>query len=153
MFRDTTRSLLLVLGAALTLGACDESPTTLDPAAQEMAAVAGEYAASGALGAISLTTEADGETVDWLATGASVQIRLTPNGKTTGRLFIPGADEDGGDVDANLAGSWTLDAGTIRFRHEADTFIRDMDFAVEGNLLVGDETFDGVRVRLELARR
>ena len=153
MFRDRTRYLVLILGAALTLGACDDSPTTLDPTAQAMAAVAGEYSAGGSLGAISLTTEDDGETLDWLAAGASMQVRLTADGKTTGRLFIPGADEDGGDMDADLTGTWSLESGKIHFQHPADTFIRDMEFVVEGKRMVGDETFDGIRVRLELARQ
>jgi hypothetical protein len=153
MFRSSVRSLAILFGAALTLAACDDSPTTLDPSSAAMAALAGEYAASGSLGAISLTTEEDGETIDWLAAGASVQLRLTADGKTTGRLFIPGGDEDGGDMDEDLAGSWTLESNTVHLDHESDTFIRDMPFRVEGARLVGDESFDGVRVRMELARR
>jgi hypothetical protein len=62
-------------------------------------------------------------------------------------------DEDGGDFDADLAGTWTLKGDTIRFAHPADTFVRDMPFAVHDTELRGDRTFSGVRVRVTLVRK
>ena len=151
MFRDYTRP-LVVLAAALALAAC-EGPTPLDPNAAAMAALAGDYSAEGDFGALSFTTDGGGEATDWLEQGAKVEIRLTADGKTSGRLFVPGVDEDGGDLDEDLAGTWTLDAETIHFEHDADTFIRDMPFRVEAKKLVGEASFDEVTVRVELARR
>jgi hypothetical protein len=152
MLRHYTRS-LVVLAAALALSACGDAPTTLDPHAQAMAALAGDYGAVGEFGALSFTTDDGGDAIDWLDEGAKVELHLTADGKTTGRLFVPGVDEDGGDLDEDLAGTWTLDAETIRFEHDADTFIRDMPFHVEGKRLVGEASFDDVAIRVELARR
>ena len=150
MFRHCGRS-LAVLAAALTLSACSDAP--LDPSAQAMAAVAGDYGAAGDFGTLSFTTDDGSESIDWLAAGATLELRLTADGKTTGRLFIPGLDEDGGDMDEDLTGTWTLASNVVHFDHGADTFIRDMPFRVEGNRLVGEASFDEVKVRVELARR
>ena len=59
----------------------------------------------------------------------------------------------GGGLDEDLAGTWTVVPGTVLFEHDADTFIRDMQFGVEGERLVGEGTFDDVTVRVELGRR
>ena len=151
MFRHFNRS-LVVLAAALALSACEGS-TPLDPHAQAMAALAGDYGAEADLGALSFTTDDGGTVTDWLDQGAKVELRLTADGRTTGRLFVPGVDEDGGDLDESLAGTWTLDGETIHFEHDADTFIRDTPFRVEGKRLVGEASFDDVAIRVELARR
>jgi hypothetical protein len=151
MYRNFTRS-LVALAAALVLSAC-EGPTDLDPTAEAMAALAGDYGATGELGALVFTTHEGGETIDWLDAGGKLEIRLTADGKTTGRLFVPGVDEDGGDMDEDLTGSWTLDGETIHFEHDADTFVRDMPFRVVGERLVGEASFTEVAVRVELARR
>ena len=63
--------------------------------------------------------------VDHLAEGASLIIRLTAGGETTGTFFVPGGDEDGSDYTADLTGTWTRNGNAIEFHHAADTFIRD----------------------------
>ncbi|HEX6938241.1 MAG TPA: hypothetical protein VF158_02425 [Longimicrobiales bacterium] len=140
---------LLVVAPLLTACSDDEPPAP----EIRMAEVAGDYVAEGDYGVYSFTTTADGQTTDWLAEGASVHITLTADGRTSGRLFVPGGDEDGSDFEADLAGTWSLIGDIVEFSHEADTFIRDMAFHVEDGRLSGDETFDDARVRLVLERR
>lgn len=146
------RSLLfLALVLAIpSLWACTEDATGPDPIA---AAVVGEWHLGGEFGAFSLTTIIDGEVTDWLSLGARVELDLHEDGTTSGSLFIPGGDEDGGDFDADLSGTWDVRAGLVHFEHDADTFIRDMPFSLQGNTLHGDETFSGDRVILTLVRR
>jgi hypothetical protein len=73
---------------------------------------------------------------------------LASDGSTTGRLFIPGGAEDGGDLDEDLVGTWTLAGSTINFNQIADTFIRDVEFAVG---LTGTGTFEDETLRLVLS--
>lgn len=147
------RTFLGLLPLAIFLAACGEDePTDPDPSIR-MAEVAGDYAAEGEYGVYSLTTTSNGETVDWLIQGLSLTMVLTADGATSGRLFVPGGDEDGSDFEADLAGTWSLNGGTAEFSHEADTFIRDMSFEVDEGRLSGDETFDDVRVQIVLQKR
>jgi hypothetical protein len=54
---------------------------------------------------------------------------------------------------ANLAGSWTLNGTTVTLNHTADTFLRDMPLQLQGNTLVGDQTFSGTRVEVTLTKQ
>lgn len=145
------RQIVGMLFLAPFLAACDDDA----PAEPEirMAEVAGDYAAKGAYGMYTLTTTENGQTIDRLAEGSSFTIELTADGRTTGRLFVPGGDEDGSDFDADLVGTWSLAGDVVEFAHEADTFLRDMVFQVEDARLSGDETFGDVRVRIVLEKR
>ncbi|HEX2189472.1 MAG TPA: hypothetical protein VHG51_11265 [Longimicrobiaceae bacterium] len=135
------RSLRALAGAALLLAAC-ESPT--EP--PTVASVAGEYTAT----QFDVTT-AD-EVIHPLRSGGELDLTLRADGTTAGRLFLPGMDEDGGDMDADLAGSWTLRGDTVRLRHDADTFLRDVDFIAQGRRLEATHAFGDARVRLTLRK-
>lgn len=64
---------------------------------------------------------------------------------------MPGALDGGGDFDADLAGSLTLNGDTVTFDQAADTFLRDMPFEYRDGRLVGDATFGDDRIRVTLA--
>lgn len=141
----------------MMLTACSDSPT--DAGRLTIQAVAGVYGASGAFGALTFTTVDSGNVTDLLDAGASISLRLNADGTTEGELFIPGAGEDGSDVDESLAGTWHLAGGTVTLEHDADTFLREMQFTIVGGRLEGDRTFgqsadgSGTRVRLTLQRQ
>ncbi|MFL5402565.1 MAG: hypothetical protein ACJ8BF_07075, partial [Gemmatimonadales bacterium] len=85
------------LAIALFLASCgddDRFSPTVDN-------VSGRYSAS------SFTLTSSSGMVDLLASGASVQVTLTSDGATTGRLLLPGGDTEG-DHDEDLTGTWTL---------------------------------------------
>ena len=130
-----------ITGAAVVLLACGD-----DPFAPTVENMAGSY------GATTFTTTNSGTTTNHLAAGASFTLTLAADGTTTGRLFVPGGDEGGGDFDADLAGTWTLTGKTIEFAHTADTFVRDMPFTAERNSLRGTATFSGTTIRVVLAK-
>lgn len=150
MIRRVRSLVPATLAALLLLIGCGDDPT--EPRLT-MELLAGEYVAEDSFGAITFTTTEAGQTVDWLARGASLTIRLAPNGSTEGRLFIPEADEDGSDLDADMAGTWTLVGDTVRFSQSADTFVRDMPFVARDGRLEGDRVFGGTRVRVTLVKR
>jgi hypothetical protein len=118
-----------------------------DPFSPTVENVAGSYEAT------SLTGTQSGVTVNLLSLGASVEMVLNVNGTTTGRVFAPGLDQGGQDLDVDLAGTWTLQGQTVTFSQAGDTFIRDVPFTVGRNRLQGEDTFSGVLVRLTLTKQ
>lgn len=93
-----------------------------------------------------------GFTTDLLALGATVTVTLSPDGTTSGRLFVPGAGEGGSDVDESLTGTWSLSGSTVTFSQSADTFIPDVEFTAGENVLTGEGTFEEDTVRLRLRK-
>jgi hypothetical protein len=91
-------------------------------------------------------------TVDLLAQGSQVTLNLATDGTTTGQLFVPGGDEDGGDLDADLTGTWTLSGSTVTFDQAADTFFPDVEFTAEQDRLAGEGDFGDESIRLVLTR-
>jgi hypothetical protein len=108
--------------------------------------VAGTYAAS----VLTLTTLTG--TVDLLAEGSEITVTLSTDGTTEGHAFIPEGGEDGGDFEEDLTGTWALDSTTVTFDHEADTFIRDVDFTASRGRLSGEITGGDQTLRLVLVR-
>jgi hypothetical protein len=81
-----------------------------------------------------------------------VDIVLNQDGTTTGRVFAPGLDQGGQDLDVDLAGTWTLQGETVTFDQAGNTFIRDIPFTAGPNRLQGEGTFNTVTVRLTLTK-
>lgn len=106
--------------------------------------------------ATTFETTDDGQTTDQLAEGAELTVTLNSDGTTAGNLFVPGGAEDGGDLDASLAGTWTFDANSnaVEFVQSADTFVRDMTFTAtregESVQLEGEESFGGPTITVVL---
>ena len=133
----------LTVGLLVAAAACGGDDDGFSPTVET---VAGVYEAQ----ILTLTTSTG--TVDLLALGAIVDVTLAEDGTTAGRLFVPGAVVGGGDVDEDLAGTWSLSGSTVTFVQAADTFIRDVQFTATQNLLTGEDVFDGATVRLVLVR-
>ncbi len=129
------RPFLSALFLIALFAACDS------PIALQQDPVVGSYVAT------TFTMNQGGSTIDWLARGASLHITLASDRTTTGRLFVPGAEKDGSDLDADLTGTWSRTGTTVRFSHAADTFIRDAEFQVSPGRLVGG--YGPVQVVLE----
>jgi len=108
--------------------------------------VAGTYHAT------TFTFNGGSTTTDLLAIGASVTITLTPDGTTSGRIFVPAVAEGGGDLDADLVGTWTLSGAAVTFDQEADTFMRDVPFTAEPSRLRTRGTFGEEVVVLVLTK-
>ena len=127
--------------AVAILAACSvniSTPSTAD--------VAGSYRAT------TFTTTDNAGTTNQLARGATFTIVLAANGTTTGRLFVPGAGSGGGDLDADLTGTWTLNSAIVRFAHNADTFVRDVAFVADHSRLMAEQAFNGVTIQVALTK-
>lgn len=131
-------TLLTGTSAAFACGGESFAPTNTN--------VAGAYTAT------AFTTTTGGVLTNQLAAGASLTLNLAAGGTVTGRLFVPGGAEGGGNLDADMAGTWTLSGNTVEFEQGADTFVRDMEFAATENRLTGDATFSGTSVHVVLTK-
>ena len=93
-----------------------------------------------------------GQTEDLLASGASIDLTLSPSGGTTGRLVVPGAGAGGADFQADLAGTWVQSGTEIRLDHPATTFLRAMVLSLSGGTLTGNLQVSGAVISVELTR-
>jgi len=140
---------VMAICAAWACATEPQAPTTEQLAGQYRA---GDDSASDVLGVLEFTTMEDGVTTDWVQRGAHLTIILSENGTVTGRLFVPGADEDGGDFDQPMDGTWTSEGAIVRLTQSADTFVRDVDWTWTGDRLTADHSFSDVRVSVVLER-
>jgi hypothetical protein len=108
--------------------------------------VAGTYEAS------TFTLTSSSGTTDLLLAGATVEATLAPDGTTSGRLFVPGGEEDGSDLDEDLTGTWTLTGQTVTFTQTADTFIGEAEFTAGRNTLTAEGTVTEGSIFLQLVK-
>ena len=134
-------STLAATGALLLGAACshdDDAPT-----APTTATIAGMYKATRFVVTSPLGTE------DVLQQGGSVTATLVADGTLTGHVTVPSQS-----VDEDFAGRWKLQNDQVEIEDvPSDTFVEDISFTVAGKTLVGDETFNGVRVELTLTKQ
>ena len=102
-----------------------------------------------------VTTGSSGQTNQLLA-GSTLTLNLNASGTVTGHLHLA-ATNSNPVVDADMAGTWTQTANTVTFAQAADTFVRNMTFAIVANgslwELVGDGGPAGTRIRSILGNR
>jgi len=132
---------LLVASAVAAVVACSDS---FKPTVEN---VAGSYSLQ-----TLMSTDTAG-TTDWMAAGATLTLSLTTDATASGHLHIPGGAEGGGDLDADMAGTWTLVGGSVVLQQTADTFVRDMTWKpILGGLLAAERSFGGTLVRVQLQK-
>ena len=124
---------------AVALAACGDDDGGFSPTMED---VAGSYTAS------SFTLSG----IDLLALGASVTATLGTDGTTSGQLFVPGGAGNGGDLDEDLEGTWSLSGTTVTFSPSASTVLTDVDFAAGPNTLTGEGTYQGGVLRLVMTK-
>lgn len=132
----------IALTLALAVGSCG-GEDTFSPTVES---VTGSYTAS------SLTLVSSVGTTDLLALGSTVAITLAADGTTSGRLFVPGGNDDGSDLDVDLAGTWALSGSTVTFNQTGNSFIREVEFTAGPDQLNGEGEFSGAIIRLVLRK-
>jgi hypothetical protein len=134
-----------------------KTPQLLAVAALSVAACSGAFEpnvqnVSGFYFAQTFTTDSAGESKDWVGLGATLGLLLNPNRSASGLLILPRFPNDSAPPIERLTGTWTLTGNTVRFVDDADTFIRDVTWAVTKNRLSSDTTLDGVTIHIVLTR-
>ncbi len=92
-------------------------------------------------------------TGDVLFSGGSFTITLNADGTAEGSLFVPASLTGGVPLNENLAGTYTIVDDAITFIHNADTFVRDATWTVDGSELHGSGTYSGVTITVVLSRQ
>lgn len=138
-----TRLTRRLLAAAIVLVPACGGDESFSPTLET---VAGSYEAT------TFTATESGNTVDLLLLGTTLSITLNENGTTSGRLFAPGLDEDGGDVDVDMAGTWTLQESTVTFNQLGDSFIPGFPFTADRNRLSAEGSSSGATIRVILTK-
>lgn len=100
-----------------------------------------------------VTTGGSGQT-NQLNIGSTLQITLNADGSTSGHMH-QAASNGAPAADFDMAGTWAENNNMVNFTQSADTFVRNMIFAVQPIAtgvvdLVGDQVFSGTRVQLTL---
>jgi len=108
----------------------------------------------GTYNAFTFTTTGSSGQTNQLSAGSTLTINLAANGSTTGHLHVV-ASGSNPVLDADMAGTWTQTGNSVTFSQAADTFVRNMTFAVAPASssawdLVGNGTFSGTAVALTL---
>jgi hypothetical protein len=131
----------LLLAFAVSAAACGDSnaPTGVP---------VGDYTA------IQFVTTGSSGQRDELAAGSTLSLNLASNGTTSGHLHVA-ASASNPVLDADMAGTWREDGSVVTVSQQADTFVKNMPFAlsndlVNGWILVGDKSFNSVRIQLTL---
>ena len=106
---------------------------------------------SGTYSASSFTVTSSSGDIDLLASGGSVQVTLTPEGATTGRLVVPGTDTVS-DHDEDLTGTWMLTEGKVTISPRGPSVLRFAEFTVAPDRLSGTRILSGETLRLVLIR-
>lgn len=132
---------IMMIAAAVGCGGSDST----EP---KSSALAGSYTALQWV-----TTGSSGRT-DQLQIGSTLQITLNNDGSTTGHMHLAAS---GGNPDFDMAGTWTQNGNNVQFMQTADTFVRNMVFAIQPIApgvwdLVGVYDTPGTRIELTLRR-
>jgi len=102
-----------------------------------------------------VTTGGSGQT-NQLVVGSTLQITLNADGTTAGHMHIAASGgSPAGDFD--MAGGWAKNGNNVDFSQNADTFVRDMTFAMQPFTadvwdLVGSQVFQGTQIQITLRR-
>jgi hypothetical protein len=134
------RAASAALVSAFWLAACSDAFTPTPES------VSGSYVAT------TLTVTDESTTTDFLGLGATLSLDFETDGTVTGHLFVPGGADDGSDIDTALGGVWALSDSRVAVDFPQDTPFPDFLFVAERTRLRGDETVDGVQLRIVLTR-
>jgi hypothetical protein len=111
------------------------------------ATVQGEYNAS------RFTATSSQQQINLLAVGATVHVILNANGTTTGHLSVPDLGIGIGAIEADLAGTWSLNGTTVTFSPtDPNSIIGDADFTAAQNSLDGEGEFQGTTLHITLSK-
>ena len=138
-----SRSMLLM--GLLPLLACEESTSPPD-------AAIGNYTA-----VTFTTTPTGGSARNEIAAGSTLTLNLVGDGSTSGHLHVAAPTAGSPPFDADMAGTWVQNGSIVDVSQGADTFVRNMPFTLTAGPtanrdLVGDETFNGVRIQVTLRK-
>lgn len=140
--RPTLRPRILLAACLLVAASACRSPAEPDPVIGTWLATTFHMAPSGQA------------PVNVLAGGGALGLNVANNFVTTGTLIIPPALNGGTTITASLAGTAVRTESAVRFTQPADTFMRDLTFAlVENRLEARNQVVAGTTYDIVLTRQ
>ncbi len=138
-----SRRRFVIALAATALAACgNDTPT-------ETTSLAGTYRAT-----IFRVTPTGESALDVLGQGGTLNLTIATDNTTSGTLNLPASVAGGAAFTASMAGTAVQTGGTVRLQQTADTFVRDLTWAVSGSALtVADQTAGSARFTITLTRQ
>ena len=135
-----TRAVLPALLIATILAGCGDSTTPNEE-------VAGAYAAT-----TFIYTSTGQAPQDVLAAGGSLAITLGEDASTTGTLLVPDAITGSGNLIESMEGIFVRSGATLTFDQPADTFVRNVTWAIGNGTLTGTYANADGSVQVVLSR-
>jgi hypothetical protein len=137
------RRIPMTLAIASVLSACGgDTPT-------ETNALAGSYRAT-----TFRVTPSGQSAIDVLAQSGTLTITIGADNATSGSLFLPASVTGGTALTESMTGTAVRTGNSLQFQQAADTFVRNLTWAVSGNTLtVVDQTAGSARFTITLARQ
>lgn len=123
--RSPLRSAVVAAGVALLIAGCSGEDTT-GPGGIQL----GTYTAT----TFSVTPAGEAP-INVLGAGGSLVITLHANGTTSGTLSVPASVAGGAAVVESMEGTVTVTSLTVTFHQGADTFVRDLTWARQGQVI------------------
>ena len=111
----------------------------------------------GSYSALIFVTQGSFGQTNQLGNGGSLNITLANNGTTSGHLHLV-ASNGTPALDADMAGTWTIQNDKVTFTQAADTFMNDLVFtfqpiASDTWYLVASQTIQGTNINITLANK
>jgi len=135
-----------LLAAAVLPAACGDGFYT----GPTIMSIPGHYVASNARGEFFYT--ADQKTWNLAQEGSVVDLTISSNGTTTGRIFVPAENENAESYEASLAGTWMTRGDTVFFTQKEPTVVSTMAFIFDGQKLRAERNYIDGYVKLTLVR-
>ncbi len=141
--RSPLRGAMVTAGISALLAGCGGEDTT-GPGGLEL----GTYTAT-----TFSVTPAGGAPINVLGEGGSLVITLHAGGTTSGTLSVPASAAGGAAFVESMEGTVTVTSLTVTFHQSADTFVRDLSWSRQGQLIaVTNQLVAGTRYTIALQR-
>ncbi len=142
-FHTLRRAALAATVLVGSLAACGD-----DGGVTNLPIIGGSYSAT------TFLVTPDGESqIDVLAAGGRLTIAIGATNATAGTLLLPASVTGDVALTESMAGTAEITGSSVSFDQTADTFVRDLNWAVEDNTIrVSDQSVGGARFTIVLTR-
>lgn len=138
MRQRSAKALIPLVSAVLLVAGCDGGPSGQGGPLPGQAIYAAALTLDGRVGEFVVTE--GGSSVDVLALGGLIEIKLDFDRSIVGRLYVPAGVLDESEVELRFQGSWRMEGDRLRFEPSEATFLSQIAFGIDGRKLTGAET-------------
>lgn len=138
MRQRSAKALISLVSAVLLVAGCDGGPSGQGGPFPRPSIYAAALTLDGRVGEFVVTES--GSSVDVLALGGLIEVKLDFDRSIVGRLYVPAGVLGESEVELRFQGSWRMEGDRLRFESSEATFLSQIAFEVGGSQLTGAET-------------